>query len=262
MRHYAKVFTSLGVLKGDCFVETTGSRLCHGGIAEMKKHVQELENSEGGVYFIDEAYQLTEGHNYGGKTVLDYLLAEIENLTGRIIFVFAGYRKQREKFFEHNPGLPSCLPYTLHFADYTDVELLSMLQYNMNRFYKSKIHIEDGPDGLYIRIAIRRLGSGRGKEGFGNARALENTFAKIRDRQADRLAKERRDRLCPDDLYITKEDLIGPDPSKAMLKCDAWAKLQQLIGLKAVKVSVSFLIELVKTNYEREPRRKRSSTFH
>jgi Mg-chelatase subunit ChlI len=70
------------------------------------------------------------------------------------------------------------------------------------------------------------------------------------------LAKERRDGLGPDDLYITKEDLIGPDPSKAMLKCDAWAKLQQLIGLKAVKGSVSFLIELVKTNYERELQEK------
>jgi hypothetical protein len=143
--------------------------------------LQELENAEGGVYFIDEAYQLAEGHNFGGKTVLDYLLAEIENLTGRVVFVFAGYRKEMEKFFEHNPGLPSRIPYTLHFEDYTDAELLSMLQFKMKKYYKTGIHIDDGPDGLYMRIAVRRLGRGRGRQGFGNARALENMFAKIRD---------------------------------------------------------------------------------
>ena len=61
-------------------------------MSEVKEHLKELEASEGGVYFIDEAYQLAEGHSYGGKTVLDFLLAEIENLTGKVCFVFAGYR--------------------------------------------------------------------------------------------------------------------------------------------------------------------------
>ena len=251
-RHYAKFLTSIKVLSGDGFIETTGSRLAFGGVAEVKKHLEELGNSEGGVYFIDEAYQLTEGHNYGGKTVLDNLLVEIENLTGKVVFVFAGYRKQMEKFFEHNPGLPSRIPYNLRFEDYTDKELLRMLQFQMNQFYKSGIKIEDGADGLYMRIAVRRLGRGRGRDGFGNARALENTFARIRERQSDRLTRERKDGLSPDDYYITKEDLIGPDPSKAVLTCDAWTQLQKLTGLKSVKDSVSFMIDLIKTNYERE----------
>jgi hypothetical protein len=244
--------TSIKVLSGDGFIETTGSRLAHGGVAEVKNHLEQLENSEGGVYFIDEAYQLAEGHNYGGKTVLDYLLAEIENLTGKVVFVFAGYRKQMEKFFEHNPGFSSRIPYTLHFEDYTDAELLRMLQFQMNQFYKSRIDIEDGSDGLYMRIAVRRLGRGRGRDGFGNARALENMFARIRERQSDRLTKQRKEGSSPDDYHISKEDLIGPDPSKAILACDAWTQLQQLTGLKSVKDSVSFMINLIKTNYERE----------
>ena len=90
--------------------------------------------------------------------MLDFLLAEIENLTGKVVFIFAGYRKEMEKFFEHNPGLPSRIPYTLHFADYTDEELLGMLQFRMNQFYKSGINVEDGFNGLYMKIAIRRLG--------------------------------------------------------------------------------------------------------
>jgi AAA lid domain len=184
--------------------------------------------------------------------VLDFLLAEIENLTGKVVFVFAGYRKEMEKFFEHNPGLPSRIPYTLHFEDYTDEELLGMLQFRMNQFYKSGINVEDGFNGLYMKIAIRRLGRGRGKDGFGNARALENMFSRIRERQSDRLARERRQGLGPDDYYMTKEDLIGPDPSKAIVICDAYTKLQQLVGLKTVKSSIDFMIDLIKTNYERE----------
>lgn len=251
-RYYAKFLTTIKILSGDGFVETTGSHLAYGGVAEVKKHLEGLMGSEGGVYFIDEAYQLTEGHNPGGKPVLDYLLAEIENLTGKVVFVFAGYRKQMENFFEHNPGLPSRIPYAFHFEDYTDAELLRMLQFQMNKFYKSGISLEGGADGLYMRIAVRKLGRGRGREGFGNARALENMFAQIRERQADRLTRQRKEGLRPDDYYITKEDLIGPDPSKAILKCDAWTKLQRLTGLKAVKKSVSVMIELIKTNYLRE----------
>lgn len=251
-RHYANFLTNVKILSGDGFIETTGSHLGHGGVAQVKDHLKKLENSRGGVYFIDEAYQLTGAHNHGGKAVLDYLLTEIENLTGEVVFVFAGYRKQMEKFFEHNPGLPSRIPYTLRFEDYTDAELLLMLQSKMDLFFKSGIDVEDGADGLYMRIAVRRLGRGRGREGFGNARALENMFAKIRERQSDRLTAQRKKGLSPDDFQLTKEDLIGPDPSKAILTCDAWTKLQQLTGLKSVKESVRFFIDRTKTNYERE----------
>lgn len=244
--------TSVNALSGDGFIETTGSHLAHGGVAEAQKHLKSLENSEGGVYFIDEAYQLAEGHNYGGKAVLDYLLSEIENLTGKVVFIFAGYRKQMEQFFEHNPGFPSRIPYNLNFEDYSDVELLGMLQFQMNQFYKSGITIEDEAGGLYMRIAVRRLGRGRGSAGFGNARALENMFARIRERQSDRLARQRKEGLCPDDYHITKEDLIGPDPSKAILSCEAWTQLQRLTGLKSVKDSVRFMIDLIGTNYKRE----------
>ncbi|KAF3484283.1 NFX1-type zinc finger-containing protein 1 [Arthroderma uncinatum] len=251
-RHYAKVLSSLKVLPGDGFIETTGSRLAHGGISEIKNHLQQLQNSDGGVYFIDEAYQLTEAHNHGGKPVLDFLLAEIENLTGLVVFVFAGYRKQMEKFFEHNPGLTSRIPYTLHFDDYTDAELLKMLQFQMNQFFKHGVDIEGGSDGLYMRVAVRRLGRGRGRDGFGNARALENIFSKIRERQAERLTNERKKGTRPDDYHISKEDLIGPDPSKVMLTCNSWDQLQQLTGLEAVKKSISIMIDLIQTNYARE----------
>jgi hypothetical protein len=89
-----------------------------------------------------------------------------------------------EKFFEHNPSLPSRIPYTFHFEDYIDAELLKMLQSKIHTFYKDEggMAIEDSPDGLFMRIVVTRLGRGRGRNSFSNTRALENVFAQIRER--------------------------------------------------------------------------------
>lgn len=49
------------------------------GVAGAKKHVETILNTGGGTFFLDEAYQLADGHNLGGVSVLDFLLAEIKN---------------------------------------------------------------------------------------------------------------------------------------------------------------------------------------
>jgi len=67
------------VLPGTAFVESTGSRLANEGVSSARKHLEGIVEAGGGAFFLDEAYQLTESHNYGGKTVLDFLLAEMEN---------------------------------------------------------------------------------------------------------------------------------------------------------------------------------------
>ena len=251
-RLYAKFLASLGVLNGTEFFEASGSSLANDGVAGVKKHVEKIIEAGGGAFFLDEAYQLTEGHNYGGAAVLDYLLAEIENKVGQIVFIFAGYTKQMEKFFEHNPGLNDRIPYRLHFTDYSDPELSLMFERRVHDKYRGRMRLEGGFDGLYARIAIRRLGRSRGREGFGNARALMNLIAKIGEHQAARIQEDRRTTKKPDDFLFTKEDLIGPDPSEAILRSPAWAELQSLIGLKAVKASVQSLIHRISINYKRE----------
>ncbi len=157
-----------------------------------------------------------------------------------------------EKFFEHNPGFDSRMPHRLHFADYSDKELLAMLHRLLEKKYHGRAKVEDGVAGLYTRIAIRRLGRGRGREGYGNARALENVWAKISERQASRLQRERANGAKPDDFLFTKGDIIGPEPSGAVRDSAAWKELQGLIGLKAVKDSIKGLIDRLQLNYERE----------
>jgi hypothetical protein len=242
-------------LSGSAFLETTGARLAHEGVGAAEKLVKDALSVGGGAIFIDEAYQLT---NSDGKTthqggqVLDYFLAEMENQVGAIVFILAGYSKQMEKFFEHNPGIPSRVPYTLKFADFTDQELLLILIQQIHKKYHGKMKVEDGPNGLYTRIAIKRLGRGRGREGFGNARDVENVFSKITERQAERINRERREGKRPDDFLLQNEDIIGPDPARAIKKSAAWTELQLLTGLSAVKEAVRNLFDLISVNYRRE----------
>jgi len=183
---------------------------------------------------------------------MDYLLAEIENLTGKIAFVLAGYNKQMEAFFAHNPGIPSRIPIEMEFKDYEDEELLHILEYTVNKKYNGLMKVEDGALGLYARIVARRIGRGRGKEGFGNAREVQNRLAIITERQAKRLKEERRGGGNPDDNLLTRRDLIGPEPAIALQNNATWAKLQKMIGLGAVKESVKVLLDTIQFNYQRE----------
>lgn len=244
--------TSVGVIPGSCFKEETGASLASVGVLGCKKIIDEILNSGGGVLFIDEAYQLTSGNSQGGGAVLDYLLPEVENQRGKVVFVLAGYKKQMESFFAHNPGLPSRFPIEMKFADYTDDELLRIFEIKVFQKYDGRMKCEDGSRGLYCRIATRRIGRARGHDGFGNARTIENLLATTSSRQAVRFRRERRAGMKPDDLYFTKEDLIGPEPTEALSKSEAWKKLQDLTGLKAVKEAVKSLIETAGQNYLRE----------
>ena len=137
--------------------------------------------------------------------------------------------------------------------DYQNSELLNILQQQIQKRYRSNpMRIEGGKDGLYMWIVIRRLARNRGRPGFGNARALQTTFSMITGRQASRLSQERKAGLKPDDFFLSKEDLIGPDPSQAIFKSVAWEKLQELVGLAEVKKSIRSIIDRIKFNYGRE----------
>ncbi|KAG1725637.1 cbbX-like protein [Suillus paluster] len=236
--------------------EHSTRRGAHDGVAGAKKLIADAMAVGGGAIFIDEAYQLVSEHQHTGGQALDFLLAEMENQVGTLVFILAGYSKQMEKFFEHNPGLPSRVPYSLKFADYTDAELLTMLEALVEKRYSGQMKVEDGIRGLYARIAVRRLGRGRGREGFGNARALQNMFSRVAQRLAERLQNERKQGWPTDDFFIFKEDFIGPDPSQVLPQCAPWEKLQKMIGLDSVKDSVRNFFDIVDTNYHRELQEK------
>ncbi|KAI1065242.1 hypothetical protein LB507_001300 [Fusarium sp. FIESC RH6] len=251
-RIYAEFLTTVGAIPGTHFKEVSGAKLANIGVNGCEKLLEEVKTDGGGCLFIDEAYQLSSGNSPGGKAVLDFLLAEVENSRGKVVFVLAGYRNEMESFFAHNPGIPSRFPIEMKFEDYTDGELLQILQLQIHRKFKGTMRIEQGDDGLFCRIVARRVGHGRGRNGFGNARAVENYLQIITNRQATRLRRVRRSGAKPDDLLLTQQDLIGPEPSVALAKSNAYRDLNSMIGLKEVKDALKMLTDTLKTNYHRE----------
>ncbi|KAK7510212.1 uncharacterized protein IWZ02DRAFT_437339 [Phyllosticta citriasiana] len=187
-----------------------------------KKKLKDILNNGGSALFIDEANQLASGSSGGGKNVLDFLLVEVENLTGKVVFILAGYNKQMEAFFAHNP------------------ELLEILNYGIDKRCNGRMKVELGVSGLYGRVVARRIGRGGDRECFGNACQVENILVRIAERQAKRLRLERRAGQAPDDLLLAKEDMLGPEPA------------DKLIGLGSVKDSVRALFESIQYNYTRE----------
>ncbi|UKZ49173.1 hypothetical protein TrVGV298_003416 [Trichoderma virens] len=208
---------------------------------------------DGGVLFVDEAYQLTAPHvPNSGRQVLDIILTEIENNIGNLVVIFAGYKEELESFFGHNPGLRSRIPHTLHFEDFNDQELLHILADRIRKKYNGKMKAEDGLHGKYMRIAIRRLARSRGKKGFGNARAVENVQLKIWERQAKRLTNYENLKDSNHIFTFIKEDILGPNPADVRLTSLAWAKFQRLTGLEEVKKSINNMFEALEMNYRRE----------
>ncbi|KAF8321989.1 P-loop containing nucleoside triphosphate hydrolase protein [Cantharellus anzutake] len=251
-RLYSKFLSSMKILPGTHFVETSGSSLAHEGIPGLKKAIDEVLKAGGGTIFVDEAYQLTSAHNPGGRAVLDNLLTLMLDNIGKIVFLFAGYKSNMEKFFEANPGLPSRIPCSILFEDYEDNELVRIFIHEVSKRYSGRMSVEGGNAGLYVRIAIRRLAAARGRDGFGNARAVTTLLDRIKQRQAERITRERREGNRPDDFLFTQTDLIGPRPDAAVKISKAWKKLQDLIGLADVKATLQSLIDIIQTNYERE----------
>ncbi|RSM09364.1 hypothetical protein CEP52_004209 [Fusarium oligoseptatum] len=263
-RLYAKFLYELKILDSDCFKETSGIKVATEGAQGINQAIEDMvDDEDGGVLFVDEAYQLTAPYIDGiGRQTLDIILTMMEIHIGKLAVIFVGYKDEMEPFFEHNPGLASRIPYTMNFAEFTDAELWRILVHNINKQYRGRMRVEGGLDGLYMRIAIRRLAQARGSRGFGNARAVENLLSRITERQAQRLAREKQHSLPkPDYLLFTKEDIIGPDPSVMAKKCTAWAELKKLVGLDQVKQCVERLVGMIGLNYQRELREKSPLEF-
>jgi replication-associated recombination protein RarA len=260
-RLYGQFLVELGVINGKVFEETSGSKLNDGGVADLKKLLGQILQGGGGLLFVDEAYQLEPKNNMQGKAVLNYLLTEMENNIGKLVVAFAGYYKDMDQLMAFNEGLPSRFPFKFKFDDYTDKELLAILQSLIKGAKVSQaFKVQDGLNGLYMQIASRRLGEARGYPGFGNARTVQNFWDIVQRRQTSRISSSQRQGFIPDPFAITKEDLIGPKPAEALASSDAWKKLQKMIGLTNVKSNIKALVDMVELNYELELQLKPKQT--
>ncbi len=187
-RILTKIYKALGVLERGHMVETDRQGLVAGFIGQTAiKTAEKIDDSMGGVLFIDEAYALTEsakgGHQDYGNEAIQTLLKRMEDHRGEFFVFVAGYPENMESFLKTNPGLKSRFDRILRFEDYSSEELyeiaLQMLQ------HEGLTPTEDATAHLKKYLAF--LYDFRDKY-FGNARTVRNIITDALKNQSLRLA--------------------------------------------------------------------------
>lgn len=174
-----------------------------------------LEEAQGGILFIDEAYQLYSEHDPRdpGRLVIETLMTKLADESNRDwMLILAGYPEEMMKLYHINPGLASRIPssniYT--FDDYSENELLEIAE---NYLSQNQYSLSDeAREALLIRLKADY--SSRDKS-FGNARHVINLIQlEILPRIATRISKNPSPSI--DDLTtILASDI--PEPIKKEL---------------------------------------------
>lgn len=184
-RLVAEIYKELGVLSKGTFIETDRSGLVAPYIGQTALKVQEVvENAKGGVLFIDEAYALAEGdaNNDFGKEAIDTLVKLMEDNRNDLVIIVAGYKEEMDNFLKANTGLISRFNKFIDFKDYTDKELIDIL----NKMAEKYSIIIDKKALTKIRRKLRSMDENTRRD-FGNARGVRNMFETIITNQANRI---------------------------------------------------------------------------
>lgn len=163
-------------------MEVDRSELVAGYLGQTATKTAEVVRSAlGGVLFIDEAYSLG-GDQYGTEAV-DTLVKEMEDNRGDLVVIVAGYPEPMRGFIATNPGLASRFSTTVEFEDYTDDELVGILQELACK------NDYDLGEAAVTRFREILAATPRG-EAFGNGRFVRNALEAAIGRHAWRLRDE------------------------------------------------------------------------
>ncbi len=183
-RLVAEMYGALGYLQKGHLVEVDRAQLVGQYVGHTAfKTNRAIRRALDGVLFIDEAYALAPAGPKSldfGSEAIETLIKRMEDHRGRLVVIVAGYPQLMGQFLASNPGLRSRFSREIAFDDYTDAELVAIIE-------KSAADAEYviAPDAHDALLDIFR--AARHQNGFGNARYARNLFEQAVNRQALRL---------------------------------------------------------------------------
>lgn len=141
---------------------------------EESNTLQAIEDAQGGILFIDEAYQLYQPNDPRdpGKFVIETLLDALADETKRDwMLILAGYLDEMRRMFDMNPGLKSRIPDSnvYIFEDFSEGELMEIAENYLDR--NNFTLTDEARTALTNRLAYDH--KNRDKT-FGNARHVMN----------------------------------------------------------------------------------------
>lgn len=170
-----------------------------GGTAPRVKEL--FKKAIGNVLFIDEAYSLYDGQDglYGDEAI-NTIVQEMENNREDTVVIFAGYKKEMQKFLDKNAGLRSRIAFEVEFPNYSDDELIEIA-----KLYAKKMDVDISQCLDKIRMIVEK---NKHNQNFGNGRFIRSLLEKARMKQATRLVNDnllytsKMRELLPEDIEV------------------------------------------------------------
>jgi SpoVK/Ycf46/Vps4 family AAA+-type ATPase len=202
-RIVGKIFKALGLIERGHLIELDKQGLVAGYVGQTAiKTDEKIKDAKGGVLFIDEAYALNTGNDFG-REAIETLLKRMEDMRGEFAVIVAGYTEPMNQFLESNPGLKSRFDRTYTFNDYSEGELFKIA---LAMFKTENIKL-DNEAYDYLQKYIDWLYKSRDKY-FGNAREIRKLVGEAIQNQNLRLASLAKDQRTKDMLEtLTVKDL-------------------------------------------------------
>lgn len=216
-KHIGKIFHSMGLLSDGDVIVTDRSKMVGRYLGETETKMQELlEEAEGKVLFIDEAYSLfvnDSEHSDFGHRVIESLLPKMAEENPNMLIIMAGYEKELNRMVSVNPGLCGRFAHSLHFDDYSAAELMDIAMLELNR----DKYLLDEAAHAYFLSTIEDAVAHKGPL-FSNARwVVQYVQNGILPAMAERVMAKR-DICASDCQLIIREDIEKAwpnfDPSK------------------------------------------------
>ncbi len=184
-RMYAELLHKLGLIVQNKTVEIRMSDVISRYVGGTTgKALEKLQESVGGVLFMDEIHELTPSKDASMDYRTDFLSAFmqfIDQYSGKVAIILAGYPSGTREFLESNPGLARRFGTIIEFEDYNDVELLQILR---NHCERMQINLPASLDNDILKyFEARRKDIDRI---FGNASEAHSLFNALETEMANR----------------------------------------------------------------------------
>ena len=210
--------------------------------SELRAIEQAIDNAQGGVLFIDEAYSLyvKDDPRDPGRKVLEGLLTALSDESRRDwMLVLAGYPAEIEEMMNCNPGLKSRVSERFFFDDYTVEELMQIA----DLYCQQNQYLMSSEVRRHLQSVVTRDYGARDKH-FGNGRyvinLMEHTVAANMAHRICRLENPSKRQL----QTIEVEDI--PSIRKVKSQSRGMAGLNQMVGLANLKRNITQHLNFVK----------------
>ena len=249
-RYIAGILYENKILPTNKMIEVDRSGLVSqyfGATAEKTKRV--IQQSLGGVLFVDEAYAL--GNNADsvltdyGKEAIDTLVKAMEDYRGKFCVIFAGYRNEMLQMLSTNPGFQSRIQFTLDFPNYSRDELQSIAE---RMLVSRQYTIGDVAMNRVLDIADVK----RKEPNFANAREIRNILDQVIMCQNIRCmgTEDKEIGIADVNKYISDAKINLPTSGDGLNRkiMTGEEELDQLIGLATVKRMIKKIKAYAKKN--------------